>query len=281
MKYESIEQKILRIIYPPVLYLFICIGTQFVVSTILISSDIKNTDVAGINASASAGYMDHINKMIAEHSVLMNCISATIGLIIFGIILKKDFTSEKDFSIKKCLKEIKIENLLNAYGIGLTAATGISLFVSILPIDNIIGSYETTSELLLNGDFIYLFVVLGIIVPLTEEIIYRGLIYNRVKKYLDVNKAILISSLLFGIFHFNLMQGVYAFIIGIIMGYLYHKYNSILAPVALHMAVNQLTVIFNCTGISNALNGNIIIYIMCMVISLAIGVFLIFRTIKS
>ncbi len=278
MKYESIEKKILRIIYPPVLYMLICVSTQFIVGAILVGLDIKNTDARGVSATTSAGYVEHINSIINEHSVLMNCIGALIGLVVFGFIYRKDSKIDASISFGRYFKEIKLYNIINSYAIGLTAATGISLLISILPIDNIVGSYESTSELLLNGNFIQLFLVLGIIVPLTEEIIYRGLIYNRVKKYLDVNKAIVISALLFGVFHLNLMQGLYAFLIGIIMGYLYYRYDSIFAPIALHMAVNQLTVVFKCIGVSDYLEKNILAYILFMLATLALGGFLLYKT---
>lgn len=280
MKYESIEQKILRIIYPPLLYLLICLATQMIAGTIFVWSDIRNTDARGVSATTSANYVEHINSVINKHSVLMNFIGAAIGLLIFSIIYRKDAKSDTELSFKRYFKEIKYSNILNSYSIGLTAGTGISLLISILPIDNILGSYESTSELLLNGNFIQLFLVLGVVVPLTEEMIYRGIVFNRIKKYLDVNKAILISALLFGMFHFNLMQGVYAFIIGVIMGQLYNKFDNILAPISLHMAVNQLTVIFKCIGFSDYIEKNLWAYILVMVGTLLIGGFLLYNTFK-
>jgi len=268
MKYESIEQKMLRILYPPVLYLLICLVTQVTVSSVLIWLDAKVTDVRGVSATTAANYIEHINEIINTHSVLMNFIGAGVGLLVFGIIFKRD---------KNESKRIKTHEVIYSYAIGLTAGMGISLFISILPIDNILGSYESASKLLLNGKFIQLFVVLGIVVPLTEEIIYRGIVFNRIKKYLDVNKAIIISALLFGFFHLNLMQGLYAFIIGIIMGFLYYKFENICAPIALHMAVNQLTVIFETIGFSDFLNKNIWAYVLTMLSALVIGGILLYH----
>lgn len=281
MKYESTEQKILKILYPPVLYMFICICTQFVVSTILIGMDIKQIEVVGANVSQSASFVENIDAIISENSVLMNCISALIALAIFVVIYIKDSKENNEMSITKYIRSIKCIDFLNSYSIGLTLATGISLLVSILPIDNLLGSYENTSELLLNGDFFQLFVVLGILVPFTEEVIYRGLIYNRIRRYMNVNKAIVISALLFGVFHLNLMQGIYAFLIGIIMGYLYYRYDNIFAPIALHMAVNQLTVVFKCTGVSDYLEKNDVMYILFMLVALILGGFLMYKTVKT
>ena len=280
MKYESIEQKILRIIYPPLLYLLICLSTQMIAGAIFVGLDIKGTDTRGVSATTSANYIEHINAVISEHSVFMNFIGAAIGLFVFSIIYRKDAKKDESISFARYLKKANFLNILNSYTIGLTAGTGISLLISILPIDNILGSYESTSELLLNGNFIQLFVVLGVVVPLTEEIIYRGIVFNRIKRYLDINKAIFISALLFGIFHFNLMQGVYAFTIGVIIGCLYHKFDNILAPISLHMAVNQLTVIFKCIGFSDYIEKNLWAYILVMVVALAIGGFLLYNTFK-
>ncbi|MDF2611817.1 MAG: amino terminal protease family [Lachnospiraceae bacterium] len=50
--------------------------------------------------------------------------------------------------------------------------------------------------------------------------------------------ANVMQALLFGIFHFNLIQGIYGFVIGLFLGLIYKKTKSILGAIILHMVVN-------------------------------------------
>ena len=78
-----------------------------------------------------------------------------------------------------------------------------------------------------------------ILPPLTEEVIFRGLILQYLGRagagFLAAN---LIQSVLFGIFHMNLVQGIYTALFGFLLGYLAYRYDSVLVPMALHAVYN-------------------------------------------
>lgn len=78
-----------------------------------------------------------------------------------------------------------------------------------------------------------------ILPPLTEEIIFRGLIQGYLKKarapFLLAN---LIQAVMFGIFHMNLVQGIYAGLLGLILGYLAERYGTLIAPMFMHLLFN-------------------------------------------
>lgn len=78
-----------------------------------------------------------------------------------------------------------------------------------------------------------------ILPPLVEEVIFRGLILQYLgragARFIVAN---LIQAVLFGIFHMNLVQGIYTALLGFLLGYLAYRYDSILAPMALHAIYN-------------------------------------------
>ena len=76
-----------------------------------------------------------------------------------------------------------------------------------------------------------------LISPISEEIIFRGIILNRLKLVVPVNVAILISSLCFGVLH-GYGSIVSAFVFGLCMCILYIKTDNILVPVAAHIMNN-------------------------------------------
>ena len=78
-----------------------------------------------------------------------------------------------------------------------------------------------------------------ILAPIGEEIIFRGLTIEYLKKagagFWVINA---IQALFFGIAHMNLVQGAYAFLLGMVCGYVVLKYESLLAGIAVHMVFN-------------------------------------------
>lgn len=73
--------------------------------------------------------------------------------------------------------------------------------------------------------------------PILEEYVFRKLIVDRTVRY-GQGVAVLLSGLIFGLFHGNMNQFVYAFGMGVFLAYLYVKTGNIKVTIALHMLVN-------------------------------------------
>lgn len=84
------------------------------------------------------------------------------------------------------------------------------------------------------GLFLYS-VLLG---PISEELIFRGVTLRQAKKCLPFWAANLMQAILFGAFHMNMLQGVYAFCLGLILGYVCERGGSIYHSILLHMLFN-------------------------------------------
>lgn len=77
-----------------------------------------------------------------------------------------------------------------------------------------------------------------IIAPLAEEIVFRWLIYLRLRDYMRMGAAAVISGLIFGIYHGNLVQAVYASLLGIVFAYILDISGCLWSSVLLHMGAN-------------------------------------------
>lgn len=84
-------------------------------------------------------------------------------------------------------------------------------------------------------------VLYGLISPLAEEVVFRGVIHNRLRRLYNPAIGILASGLLFGAFHGNLVQGVYGACLGMLMAWLYERSGRFGTPLLFH-AVANLTV---------------------------------------
>lgn len=109
-----------------------------------------------------------------------------------------------------------VETILNLFGLSAIAAM------------------ESAS---LSGvDTFSMFLYAGLLAPVAEEILFRGLILRSLEPY-GKKLAIFVSALLFGIFHGNIVQSPFAFAVGLVLGYVAVEY-SLTWAMALHMFNN-------------------------------------------
>ena len=100
------------------------------------------------------------------------------------------------------------------------------------------GAYENVHEAQYGVEFLIGIVLYGVISPIAEEAIFRGLIYNRMKRCFGWIPALIFSSLLFGAYHGNVVQSVYGMLLGLMIAYSYELYGNFAAPVLFHAIAN-------------------------------------------
>ncbi|MBA2175822.1 CPBP family intramembrane metalloprotease [Halobacillus locisalis] len=89
-----------------------------------------------------------------------------------------------------------------------------------------------------------LFILLPVVfAPITEEIIFRKIIFGSIYKRTNFIVAVLISALAFGAFHFDFLHMLVYFSMGIVFAFLYVKTRSIITPIVAHMAMNTFVVV--------------------------------------
>lgn len=89
----------------------------------------------------------------------------------------------------------------------------------------------------LNFLMIVYVVILG---PIGEELIFRGVTLRCARQIFPFWAANLMQAVLFGVFHMNIIQGSYAFVLGIILGVVCEKFGSIYYAIFLHICFNFL-----------------------------------------
>lgn len=85
-----------------------------------------------------------------------------------------------------------------------------------------------------------LFIIVGIVSPVVQEIVFRGIVLEALLRYMNAILAIGLASLVFGALHVlgGPSQMVFALLTGIVQGYLYWKTRSIVGPSIVHILAN-------------------------------------------
>lgn len=80
--------------------------------------------------------------------------------------------------------------------------------------------------------------------PLLEEVLFRGAIQGALMRYFGRPwPAIVVAALVFGVFHMNPVQIVYATLLGIVLGWIYYRTGSLLSVIVGHVLNNSLAVV--------------------------------------
>lgn len=155
---------------------------------------------------------------------------------------KYDFSLNKlmgKFEIKEQWKEIIFVVIISiAFSMGLIIVFS-NILIRIAPsvIEEILGedTLNTGSySLFYKGLESFNVIILG---PIVEELVCRGIILNRLKVKWGVRKALIVSSVIFGIVHFDFGG---AFVFGLFMALLYLKTNSLIVPIVCHCLNNGI-----------------------------------------
>lgn len=123
--------------------------------------------------------------------------------------------------------------------VGIVRAFGLEWLSATFPILNA-GSDFLNDMLVFNEPAAMIITVLLIstLVPLWEEMFFRGFIHNVLRNRLGMWAAIFVSSLLFGLFHLIPLQIIGAFTLGLMLAWLYEKSGSLWLPIFAHALNN-------------------------------------------
>ena len=104
--------------------------------------------------------------------------------------------------------------------VGASLATFANMLVALLQNVLNVQEYQENMAQITNGKSLFMLIFwMGVIAPLAEEIVFRWLIYLRLRDYTRVATAAVISGVFFGVYHMNLTQAVYAGILGFVFAY--------------------------------------------------------------
>ncbi len=101
--------------------------------------------------------------------------------------------------------------------------------------------YNQLMETISTGDMFLNILYVVTIGPISEELIFRGALFDRFYLVFPFWTANILQAVLFGIYHMNVIQGFYAFLLGILLGMIRQMTGSILATIFSHMIFNGTT----------------------------------------
>ena len=193
------------------------------------------------SAAQTSQLYDEISNEMMNWVVYIEGAAALVTIPVMLFLFHRDSKKEKEFGIVTAKadlwKYIAIVFMFAAMSLGLNNL----IFLSDL--SSASETYSDTMQTLYGQGFWTQILVLGILMPICEELVYRGLVFKRLRYTSPFWAAAVYSSLIFAFTHGNLVQGLYGFLMGMMFCYVYEKYASVKAPILAHVTANILSVI--------------------------------------
>ena len=194
------------------------------------------------------GFQDFMTARAETVTELVNSISMLIAVLPLVPMLRKELSIRNenagDELIRKAEDSSYTKNRVGAVVLTIVLAAsssvGLNSLLSLTGLVHASAAYQDVANQQYSVVFVVGAVLFGLISPITEEIVFRGLVFNRMRRYYPTIAAIIMSGVLFGVYHGNLVQGVYGGCMGILLAYTYERLNSFLIPCLFHATANLM-----------------------------------------
>lgn len=216
-----------------VVYLLVQVLVSTVFSTVISARMTMEMMASGEELDVIA-MTDVLMAEVMSKAMEMTFIAGLVTLFIFWIVFlirKKKFTKEV------CIRKIPVTGILPIAIMAAAFNVITTVIISFMPWpQEWMDSYVESSSAIDGSAMAWFTAVL--MAPVLEEIVFRGLMYTRLKKGLPAIVAAIITSLAFGIAHGTVIWAIYTFVFSMILIWVFEKFQSLTACIVLHMAYN-------------------------------------------
>ena len=161
------------------------------------------------------------------------------------------------------------------------AGVAMNNVIAAMGLQQISDSYQQVEQAFYSSDLLCELLVLGIITPFTEELLYRSVVYQRMRESYGAVTAVIGSSLIFALLHMNLVQIIYAFVLGLLLALLMERYQDMRVPFVGHAAANIIAVLRGETGFLSWLKQGNPLFVPVTVVLAVVTIILAGYCIKS
>jgi membrane protease YdiL (CAAX protease family) len=171
----------------------------------------------------------------------MLILSAVITLGTVAIIMRKN---RKKLSRVTALLPVKAWDTVLLLIIGLSLNLSSEFLLSLMKFpQEIIEKYQHTPVVsMLSGNMLLNAVCIVLFIPVTEELIFRGFAFNRLRSGMSFVPALILQAVLFSVAHFNLVQSIGVLLAGVVLGLAYMWSKSLYGSILVHAS-------YNCTSL--------------------------------
>lgn len=216
------------------------IAVYFIIE-ILVSCGCTFTGMIGMTAVSGTVFGNWFSGFLEQEGLYLISILAYLIFFVIGVFWYKRMRADGKYPVWNQQKNLNLSVLLKLAVLGIFVQFAISFLLNLVYIvrPDVMQNYTKVMESLGSGNpsFFSVFYVV-ITAPIVEEMLMRGLCLVILRKEFPFWVANIIQAFYFGMIHLNLVQGIYAFLLGMVLGAVVKRYGTLKASMYLHFVIN-------------------------------------------
>lgn len=265
--------KVIRILISVLYPVLIFLAAMFLVEVIYtVGFILIKIGYAGMSALSEdyQGILTEAADSISRNSLYITLIRSVLLIPVFLLLMRTDQKKERKNGLYVTFTPICKAWFILLPFVGFCAAVGFNQVVAITGLKEISKTYQQVEAAVYSGSIGLEILTTAIAAPVVEELLFRGLVYRRLRRHLKPVWSAFASSALFGLLHGNIVQFVYAFLLGAILSWVYEKFKTVAAPIIFHAGANLIAVLI--TEFVPGWGGNLSVgtFMLLTVVELAI-----------
>lgn len=230
---ESVLKKLWRIAYPVLTYFGI---TNLISVVATMAMMFIGMIVLGIRSQQD------LTDLAMQQVMAITGLGGLVSIPILTLFLKQDqkrrVSGQYEYH-KAPERKISPQIVLGMILMGMGLSQVLNDLILLSGLNDVFPGYSQLGEQIYTGQSpILMLTVAVIIAPIAEELVFRGLVQMRIRDYLGPIAGIVISAICFGIYHGNMIQFIYAGILGLFLSFGMEKSQTVLVPIVGHMVAN-------------------------------------------
>ena len=213
-----------------------------------------------------------------ENYMLCKIIGSVVAIPVVFTDYKNDLMMTGRYGIKNLITSVQIKQVLVIIGITIFLSVGLNNIISMSPLVQMSEEYQNASDAFYGSTLGLEFIGSALITPFLEELLHRGVVFGRLRRRMDMWTAVIVSAFVFAVLHFNIVQFIYAFLLGIVFALFVEKTGRLFPAVIAHIVANGIAVIRTETGfLQGTVDGSVSAWLisagLCLV---GLGILIIF-----
>ncbi|NMB01346.1 MAG: CPBP family intramembrane metalloprotease [Firmicutes bacterium] len=233
-----------RTVVYPIVFLAVHFLTQllaaFLATNMALNAPMASDAFDPVMDDMALDMLQQFFKNIAIRSVLY---STPVQIIICGVFLWFQKRKDRQYLLVRPTRA-------TVFPLGFTTAIGCvgiaTLMLQLFELlaknssfwQNMMVTYQQSTEILQGVDLLLTTLVSAVLVPIAEELLFRGIITEEIRRVAPDWLTILLGGVIFALVHGNLVQILYLIPLGILLGAAYIWSNSIWVPILMHVVFN-------------------------------------------
>ncbi len=183
-----------------------------------------------------------------ENYMLCKIIGSIVAIPVVYADYKRDLMLTGRYGLKNPITSQHMKQILAVIGITFCLSVALNNMISMSPLVTMSEEYQNANNAFYGSTLVLELIGSALITPFLEELLHRGVVYGRLRRMMGMWPAIIVSAIIFAGLHFNIVQFIYAFLLGIVFAMFVEKTGLLYPAIIAHVVANGIAVIRTETG---------------------------------